>query len=224
MRKMTIENVIIDLQNILKNEDFYKIPNIIEKLKEDLSQKNYIKTPSDKTKLSSIKKVLKKNENIRPILSCFTPFKDGIAFTDSYQLYYLKDKYIPFKIAFNTEISEDKQTEYIEKYNLEKIEGNYPNLKNIIPDYEPKEIYKVNLNEFLKNYKLAEKNNRNEKIMEFNINDLYKLTFNGEFLNNAINILKLNKDFEINFYGVDRPFTIKNDIGELGLIIPIRTY
>lgn len=221
---MTTENIIIELQNIIKNEEFYKINNMIDKLKSDLADKNYIKTPTDKSKLSSIKKVLKKNEKIRPILTCFTPFRDGIAFTDSYQLYYLKDKYIPFKIAFNNNVKEEIQNEYISKYNLEKQEGNYPNLNTIIPETEPLEVYKVDLNTFLKNYKLAEKDSRNMKIMEFNINNNYKLTFNGEFLNNAINILKLKNDFELNFYGECRPFTIKNDIGEIGLILPVKTY
>ena len=221
---MTTENIIIELQNIINNNEPNKINDLINRLKSDLNDKNYIKTPSDKSKLASIKKVLKKNEKIRPVLSCFTPFNDGIAFTDAYQLYYIKDKFIPFKIAFNDEISIDEQKQYIEKYNLEKREGNYPNLKSCIPSGEPLEVYKVNLNEFLRDLKTTTKEKNKGKIMSFNINDSYKLTFNGEFLENTINILKINKDFDINFYGESSPFTIINDEGELGLILPIKTY
>ena len=221
---MTTENIIIELQNIINNNEPNKINDLINRLKSDLNDKNYIKAPSDKNKLASIKKVLKKNEEIRPILSCFTPYEDGIAFTDSYQLYYIKDKFIPFKIAFNSDTTEEKQREYLKMYNLEKQEGTYPNLKSCIPSDNPLEIYKVNLNDFLRDLKTTAKEKNKGKIMSFNINDSYKLTFNGEFLENTINILKINKDFDINFYGESSPFTIINDEGELGLILPIKVY
>ena len=104
MKQMTIEKIICDLKEV---KDIEQLQVLICKLEESLNEKNYIKHNNSK-RLNGIKRVLNNGKN-RPVLNCYTPYKNGYsAITDSYQMYLLKEVKLPFKCAFNSTFNEEK--------------------------------------------------------------------------------------------------------------------
>jgi hypothetical protein len=206
------------IKDVLMNEDLLKLADLRIKLEEDVRKENYITSPSDKKKITAIKKILSKNDEIRPLLSAFTRYGNGVAFTDSYQLYVLNDEYLPFKVACST----DEDKEYAKQHNLETVPGVYPNLKAIIPE-EYETTYEIDTNEFILWSKTALKED-NKLLYKFKVEDT-DYCFDGQYLLNAINILKIkDPKITLELRGNIRPITLHNKENELGLILPIRTY
>lgn len=216
MNKVEILRVI---NEVLKDENLYQLAQLKEQLEEEVRKDNYISTPTDKKKIAAIKKVLgSKKLECRPILQCFTKYNNGVAFTDSYQLYVLNDEYIPFKIADDTE----ENREIAKKYNLEKVAGSYPKLDNVIPK-EFDSTYEIDTNEFILWSKTAVKDG-GKKLYKFKVEDT-DYCFDADYLLNAINILKIqDPKITLELRGNIKPITIHNKDNELGLILPIRTY
>lgn len=215
MEKVEILKII---KEVLNKEDLLSLLKLKEQLEEEVRKENYITTPTDKKKLAAIKKVLSRQEKIRPLLGAFTRYNNGVAFTDSYQLYVLNDEYIPFKVA----CSSDEDKEFAKKHNLETVTGVYPNLKAAIPtEYET--TYEIDTNEFLLWSKTTEKED-NKLLYKFKVNDI-DYCFDGQYLLNAINILKIkDPKITLELRGNCKPITLHNKDNELGLILPIRTY
>lgn len=230
-RKKTKEKLLNDVNEKLNNRC-----NVIrENLKKS---KKYIYIPSDEIRYKTIAKILDKNKNIRPILSCFTPVDEGVLFTDSYHLFILNDSYLPFDVAFNKNYSKRKQINYLNRYKLNKIEGCYPATTSISPDERKLDSVYINLEDFLLEYytrkkilsdkeckqllKIQKDNNISCFDMTMTLKtQLGKIGYNAEYLKNAIDILKLDSDFYIEVYGKNRPMIIKNKDEEIALIMPI---
>ena len=101
----------------------------------------------------------------------------------------------------------------------------YKALEKLIPKEIPREIYKMNLDEFLFEYKVITDNIfEDKKIMRIKSENLGIISFNVEYLYDALKILKIDSDFELELYGELKPIIIHNDEGEMGLILPIKTY
>ena len=122
---MTIEKIICDLKEV---KDIEQLQVLIYKLEQSLNEKNYIKHNSSK-RLNGIKRVLN-NGKTRPVLNCYTPYKNGYsAITDSYQMYLLKEVKLPFRCAFNSTFDEERKEKYFKetcrccRFNCENSNG-----------------------------------------------------------------------------------------------------
>lgn len=219
---MKTDKIIVELKKILKEQDLFKLNKLIEKLEQQELESKYISKPSDKKRLSAIKKVLESSEGIRPILCCFTKIDNNVYFTDSYQLYKLNDESLPFTYATNNTNLTQEEEEYVKNNNLKVYPGIYPNLKNIIPTNSPKTTYKVNAEELLKLEKMTLPE-RGKEIHTINT-EIGNISFDLIYIKNVINILKLTEDFELELYGDINPIIIRNKENEIGLILPIKTY
>ena len=215
MEKVEILKII---KEVLNKEDLLSLLKLKEQLEEEVRKENYITTPTDKKKIAAIKKVLKRQAEIRPLLGAFSRYNNGVAFTDSYQLYILNDEYLPFKMA----VSSDKDRQFAKEHNLEIVEGVYPNIDNVVPkDYDT--TYEIDTNEFLLWSKTTEKED-NKLLYKLKVEDT-EYCFDGQYLLNAINILKIkDPKITLELRGNCRPITLHNKDNELGLILPIRTY
>ena len=221
---MKLDKIILELKDIKKYNDMVKCDELIKELEKDLKEECFKVKPSDKKRLSAIKKVLKEQKT-RPLLSCFTPYEKGkVAFTDSYSLYVLNEDYLPFNVAFDSTVDDDFKDNYLKVYGdkiLGKKEGVYPNLHNLIPTSEP--IYKIDLkvSEVLALEKTTEKKGNGAKVYTF---ENGKISLDLVYLKNCINILKLKDNFTMEIHGEIKPIIIHNSDGELGLILPIKVY
>lgn len=227
---MKLDKIILELKAIKEmGDDFMALErynNLIDTLEKDLKEQCFKTKPSDKKRLNAIKKVLKENE-CRPVLSCFTPYEKGkVAFTDSYQLYVLNEDYLPFNVAFDNIVDNDFKDNYLKVYG-DKILGRkeyvYPNLDNVIPKTEP--LYKIDLkvSDILALEKTTEKEGNGAKVYTFK-NENGKISLNLVYLKNCINILKLKDSVVLEIHGETRPVIIHNENGELGLILPVKIY
>lgn len=227
---MKLDKIILELKDIKKYNDMVKCDELIKELEKELKEECFKVKPSDKKRLSAIKRVLKEQET-RPILSCFTPYEKGkVAFTDSYQLYILNEDYLPFNVAFDSTIDDDFKDNYLKVYGdkiLGKKEGVYPNLHNLIPNLIPtsEPLYKIDLkvSEVLALEKTTEKRGDGAKVYTFE-NENGKISLDLVYLKNCINILKLKDNITLEIYGEIKPIIIHNSDGELGLILPIKVY
>ena len=168
---------------------------------------------SDKTKISAIKKVLKRQEKIRPILSAYhINSKDKIEFTDSYRAYEINKMDLPFKRAVDNYEEHDKDT---------TVYGTYPNLDHLMKseDLIKNDNYikiDLNINDIIGAYKVKE-----DKMTCY---PLYagdtEINVDVTFLKESIDILGKN----ITCYGRKElePVYLYNDNDEIGLLLPIK--
>lgn len=207
-----------------------KQPKIKEEVKEVLqeeSKKNTKvakeKVASEKQVLSTINKILKYSEKVRPVLSAYTPLEDNrVAFTDSYRLCVLNRESLPFKVAF-TEDYKDKK-EYLKKYGNEKIEGNYPNISKLIELEPTDEYFTFNVDEVKEKAKASGKKSKDERLMTFKTFRGNKIMLDTEYLKDMITLLQIKeKEVTMNYYGEVKPCTYQNENG-FYLALPIKTY
>lgn len=222
---MKLDKIILELKNIRDTKDIIKCDELIKELEKELKEKCFKEKPSDKKRLSAIKRVLKSSKE-RPILECFTPYETGkCAFTDSYEMFIINESCLPFDVAFASNVNDDFKDNYL-RVNANKIlgkkDGVYPNLHNLIPTTEP--LYKINLkvSDILALEKTTEKKN-GAKVYTIK-NENGKISFNLSYLKNCIDILKLKDIVTLEIYGELSPIIIHNDKQEVGLIVPIRTF
>lgn len=224
---MKLENIIENLKE-LKREFFTKeeyspvlLDDLIKKLEQDYKDSLTIKKPSDKVRLSAIKKVINNNSG-RTVLHGYSLLDNKIVFTDSYQLYVVNDKWLPFPVTCGYD-NEKEVKELAEKYNLDIINGVYPNVKNVIPDESKKEFnFKVNLKEVTSAYKTTKQEN-GKRVYNLTVDDKTSVCLDLNYLNNLIKIMRISDDFELEYYGEYRPLIYRNN-EEIGLILPIKVY
>lgn len=215
--------ILKNVNELLNDYDYTKMLRLRDNLQKDIREENYISRPTDKKKLATIKKILgSKKLECRPVLQCFTRYDNQVAFTDSYQLYLLNDEFLPFRYASTLGSNEELDKEYAKQHNLEYDRSNYPNLKNVIPSNEDTKFYVINVKEFKDYMKTAPKTD-NKVLYQFTV-DNQDYTIDTKYIDNAINILKLEDNFTLELRGNIRPITIHNADNELALILPIRNY
>lgn len=219
---MKLDKIILELKQVELGEK--RLEDIITKLEQDYMEDKFINKPSDKKKLSAIKKVVE-NTKIKgvPYYNSFTRQKGKTYITDSYQLYELNDEYLPLEYASAEETLTDEEKQLVNKYKLTIKNGKYPKVDNLIDLVRgQEELYTFNVDEILKIEKTMPKEN-GMKLYSVRVNDL-AVSFDLLILKNAINILKLQGKATLKLYGETRPIIIENNYGERGLILPIRTY
>lgn len=226
---MKLDKIILELKAIKEmGDDFTALErynNLISTLEKDLKEQCFKTKPSDKKRVSAIKRILKENE-YRQILSCFTPYEKGkVAFTDSYELYVLNEDCLPFNVAFDSTVDDDFKDNYLKVYGdkiLGKKEGVYPNLHNLIPTSEP--LYKMTLkvSDILALEKTTPKEGK-AKAHTFK-NENGKISLDLIYLKNCIDILKLKDNITLEIHGEIKPVIIHNENDEIGLIVPVKIY
>ena len=228
---MKLENISIELKNINKEVESYQIAELIKRIDQEVREQTTATKPSEKKQLNAIKKYLKEVEKqgCRPLLACWTPFSENqVAFTNSYTLLILNKKTLPFSVAFDNTYSEEEQKEFTEKNNIPKDmiqAGVYPNLKNVIPyEMDQKSTLKLNIESFLAWYKCQDKKAMKNKEILFNLSDdLNPYTVDANLLKQVIDIMQISGTVCVEYYGEIKPCIIRNK-GEIGLLLPVRTY
>lgn len=219
---MKLDKIILELKQVELGEK--KLGDIITKLEQNYMEDKFINKPSDKKKLSAIKKVVE-NTKIKgvPYYNSFTRQKGKTYITDSYQLYELNDEYLPLEYASAEETLTDEEKQLVNKYKLTIKNGKYPKVDNLIDLVRgQEELYTFDVDEILKIEKTMPKEN-GMKLYSVRVNDL-AVSFDLLILKNAINILKLQGKATLKLYGETSPIIIENNDGERGLILPVRTY
>ena len=88
---MKLDKIILELKQIEKGEKDLK--DLITKLEQEYKEENFINKPSDKKKLSAIKKVVcNKKQEGRVFYNSFSKQNGKTYITDSYQMYELNDE------------------------------------------------------------------------------------------------------------------------------------
>ena len=218
---MKLDKIILELKQVELGEK--RLEDIITKLEQDYMEDEFINKPSDKKKLSAIKKVVG-NTKIKgvPYYNSFTRQKGKTYITDSYQLYELNDEYLPLEYASAEETLTDEEKQLVNKYKLTIKNGKYPKVDNLIDLVRgQEELYTFDVDEILKIEKTMPKEN-GIKLYSVRVNNL-AVSFDLLILKNAINILKLQGKATLKLYGETSPIIIENNDGERGLILPIRT-
>lgn len=218
---MKLDKIILELKQVELGEK--RLEDIITKLEQDYMEDKFINKPSDKKKLSAIKKVVGNTKiKVVPYYNSFTRQKGKTYITDSYQLYELNDEYLPLEYASAEETLTDEEKQLVNKYKLTIKNGKYPKVDNLIDLVRgQEELYTFDVDEILKIEKTMPKEN-GIKLYSVRVNDL-AVSFDLLILKNAINILKLQGKATLKLYGETSPIIIENNDGERGLILPIRT-
>lgn len=219
---MKLETIIKNLKELKEEYNPVVLDNLINKLEQDYKENLVIKKPSDKARLSAIKKVIDNTSSMLAIHG-YSLLDNKIVFTDSYQLYVVNDEWLPFPVTCSQD-NENLVKELAKKHNLEVIPGVYPNVKNIIPSEESTKVkFKVNLKEVLSACKTQEKDISGLKPYDLKVNEETVVTIDLLKLETLIKIMRISDDFELEYHGEYRPLIYRNN-GEIGLVLPIRIY
>lgn len=219
---MKLDKIILELKQIEKGEK--ELKDLIIKLEQEYKEQNFINKPSDKKKLSAIKKVVcNKKQEGRVFYNSFSKQNGKIYITDSYQMYELNDEYLPLEYASQEKELTEEEKNIVEKYNLKIKNAVYPstsNLFNIL--YCTETPYEFDVDEILKLEKTTPIEN-GMKLYTINTGDV-NVSLNLIHLKYAIDILKLQGKATLKLYGDTRPVIIENNDGEKGLILPVKKF
>lgn len=229
---MKLDKIILELKKVKTGEK--ELDSVISVLEKEFMESKFITKPSDKKKLSAIKKVVNKSKNKGwTYYNSYTRQLDKSYITDSYQLYELNDKYLPLEYAKSNlhiknqeylEKAKKEEQELIKKYNLTVKDGFYPTVYNLfdsVNSYNEK-LYKFDVDEMLKLEKTTLKED-GKKIHTIKVDNI-TISFDLIFLKNAIDILQLQGKATLKVYGDTTPIILENDKGERGLILPVKTF
>ena len=216
---MTIEKIYEDLKNITNNEEYIKLPKLLEELEKSIRENTCYKTYS-KTRIKAIERIAIKNED-RPSLTGYGLLNDYKIITDSYHLVAIKQDDMPLKlVATDEDLKKYKinKEEYIKKYGVNSIiNATYPDVHNII-DFDKNKCNKIEINvdDIASFYKL------NKKDAKTNLYELGKNLYNIKFIKNIIDVL--GSDVEVYESGQLRPLFFQNKNNEIGLVLPCRRF
>lgn len=214
--------ILKQLKEMRLNQEFYKIDELIKTLESDIKKENYYRKPTDKKKISTIQKILKYSEKKgRPFLANIgIDEKGNHLITDSYHAFLLREEnYLPFNYAFTSKKNEEIEKDMIEK-GVTICSGVYPNLENLFPSGST-DIIKLECNDIINYNKTTPKDGDKVIYKVYDDKGNVKVTFDSNYLVNAINVLQLEGTIELEFYGDIKPLVIRKN-ENLGLILPIR--
>ena len=95
------------------------------------------------------------------------------------------------------------------------IFGDYPNMEMFLKYDKSNEIPMIDVDDLVAFIKL----NKKEKKPLYEIEECY---FNAHYLKNVIDVL--GKECKVYFQGANRPLFFENNDGEIGLVLPIRSF
>lgn len=215
---MKLENIYAELKGIVVDNEFnfMKYQKLLDKIEEKVRLESSYKTTS-KTRANAIKRVAS-DRNDRPVLTGYGVRNGYKVVTDSYHLIAIHEENMPLPlVATPDELKEMgiDYKEYIEKNGRNSlINGNYPNMDNLLKFNTSKELDMIDLDDLQSFCKLHKKDK-----------ELYKIgdkEYNPHFVKNIIDVL--GKDVRLYDQGINRPLFIVNNKDEIGLVLPVRKY
>ena len=208
---MKLETIYNKLNEITKNEDFIKLPSLLEEISNAIKLETCYKR-TGKTRVNAIKRVADK-KGVRPALAGYGIYEDFKIVTDSYHLIMIKEDTLPLKLV----TTDEKLIDEVGKENC--IIANYPNVASIV-NFN-KDYYKtieLDFDDISQFYKLHNKNADKE---------LYEVDnkfYNIKYLKNIIDVIGTDIIVYVSNDKEYRPLYVENKKGELGLVLPMRKY
>lgn len=195
----------IDIENGMVSDGF-KFIQLKNELLEDVKKEACKRAGTKTSKLNAIKRVLKVQEDLRPLLSKYIIEDGKMVFTDSYQAFMIDDlESNPFpKVGEN--------------------DGVYPNVKNCFPEFDDSFI-DVTLDEAtIRAMKKTTKNNRTDRRENaYKLENVdTKITFDTYLLVNMLDIMP--KDTKYYFAKGTMIYGISESTGDKCITLGIRNY
>lgn len=195
----------IDIENGMVSDGF-KFIQLKNELLEDVKKEACKRAGTKTSKLNAIKRVLKVQEDLRPLLSKYIIEDGKMVFTDSYQAFMIDDlENNPFpKVGEN--------------------DGVYPNVKNCFPEFDDSFI-DVTLDEAtIRAMKKTTKNNRTDRRENaYKLENVdTKITFDTYLLVNMLDIMP--KDTKYYFAKGTMIYGISESTGDKCITLGIRNY
>lgn len=214
-----------------EDELLQEIGQLKKDLLMDIKKDNFITLPSDKKQLAAIKRVLKINEKIRPILATIGVTKKGLSICDGYRIYLLNKKALPFKTSFTNEFTDEEQKKYMmENENI--VPGYdlnvYPNISNFFENINEQGTITIDLKDVMIKSKTLNKceDDWKKETMHFTTNEDPTLAIDVDpiYLKDMIEILKIkDKKITMTFTGSRSPLFFTNENGS-ACILPVVNY
>lgn len=195
----------IDIENGMVSDGF-KFMQLKNELLEDIKKEACKKAGTKTSKLNAIKRVLKVQEDLRPLLSKYIIEDGKMVFTDSYQAFMIDDlESNPFpKVGEN--------------------DGVYPNVKNCFPEFDDSFV-DITLDEAtIRAMKKTTKNNRTDRRENaYKLENVdTKVTFDTYLLVNMLDIMP--KDTKYYFAKGTMIYGISESTGDKCITLGIRNY
>lgn len=209
---MRNEKILLELNNYLKENDEVILNKLIEKLEKDIRE-NAAYKGSNRTKIATIKRICKVKD--RPVLNGFSRVGDKIVFTDGYRLFRINNIDMPIKEV----LEEDKITKDVNKKDY--IIGTYPNINNIMIDYDKfkgEEVF-LDIKNIMYNYKTRDIKNKEKNLYIIKLKD-YEIALDIQYLKEMFDIL--GTDLIVRANGEHKAIYMENNQGENGILLPIR--
>ena len=195
---MKLETIYNELKEVVVDSDCFnlqKYESLMEKLEDAIRMETCYKTTS-KTRVNAIKRVASKDKS-RPALTGYGIIGDYKVVTDSYHAILIYQDDMPLE-----------------------LKDNYPDVSRCIPEQDGEELPMVDMNDltaFIKTHKKYDGRNKD------NLYKIGDLLVQPQFVKNVVDVLGKD-DTKIYFYGENRPLKFKNSKGEIGIVLPVRTY
>lgn len=195
----------IDIENGMVSDGF-KFIQLKNELLEDIKKEACKKAGTKTSKLNAIKRVLKVQEKLRPLLSKYIIEDGKMVFTDSYQAFMIDD---------------------LENNPFEKVgenDGVYPNVKNCFPEFDDSFV-DITLDEAtIRAMKKTTKNNRTDRRENtYKLENVdTKITFDTYLLVNMLDIMP--KDTKYYFAKGTMVYGISESTGDRCITLGIRNY
>jgi hypothetical protein len=195
----------IDIENGMVSDGF-KFIQLKNELLEDVKKEACKRAGTKTSKLNAIKRVLKVQEKLRPLLSKYIIEDGKMVFTDSYQAFMIDDlENNPFpKVGEN--------------------DGVYPNVKNCFPEFDDSFV-DITLDEAtIRAMKKTTKNNRTDRQKNtYKLENVdTKITFDTYLLVNMLDIMP--KDTKYYFAKGTMIYGISESTGDKCITLGIRNY
>lgn len=211
-----------------EDELLQEIGQLKKDLSEDIKKDNFIQTPTDKKQLAAIKRVLKINEKVKPILATIGVTKKGLSICDSYRIYLLNKKALPFKTSFTNEFTDEEQKNYmLENKDIipDHDSNSYPNISNLFENINERGTITIDLNDVIIKSKTLNKckDNWKKETMHFTVNEDPTIAIDVDpiYLKDMIEILKIkDKKIKMIFTGPRSPLFFTNENGS-ACILPV---
>lgn len=208
MEKAEILNVLNNSINLETGEvtDYIKLVNLKNALFEDIKKEACKKAGTKTSKINAIKRVLKVQEDLRPVLSKYDIQDGKMVFTDSYQAFKIND---------------------LEENPFEKVtdrDGVYPSSEHWFPTFDDSFVEVTLDSAEIRALKKTVKNNRTDRRENtYKLKDVEaKVTFDSYLLVNMLDIMP--EDTKYYFAKDTMIYGISESTGDTCITLGIRTY
>ena len=214
-----------------EDELLQEIGQLKKDLLMDIKKENFITTPNDKKQLAAIKRVLKVNEKVKPILATIGVTKKGLSICDGYRIYLLNKNALPFKTSFTNDFTDEEQKKYMieNRAIIPDHDPNlYPNVTNFFENINEQGTITADLNDVIIKAKTLNKckDNCKKETIHFTVNEdpTIAIDIDPIYIKDMVDILKIkDKKIKMIFTGSRSPLFFTNENGS-ACILPAINY